>query len=145
MTEREEKARDWLNRNYKKAEELEALRRRLEQFESYLEKVCKPIRLKEVQEIPCGNSQEEKMAEYIDLSHDLGKQNMALARADSETLRVINMVESSTLRTILIERYINRLKWEKISKNVHLERSRVYDLHRQALSAVLPYIPEEAK
>ena len=145
MTEREEKAKNWLNRNYKKAEELEALRRRLEQFESYLEKVCKPIRLHEVMELQSGNNQEEKMAEYIDLSHELGKQLAALARADSQTLRVINLVESSILRTILIERYINRLNWNKIAEHVHLERSRVFDLHRQALSAVLPYIPEEAK
>jgi len=145
MTEREEKAKSWLNRNYKKAEELEALRRRLEQFESYLEKVCKPIRLHEVMELQSGNNQEEKMAEYIDLSHELGKQLAALARADSQTLRVINLVESSILRTILIERYINRLNWNKIAEHVHLERSRVFDLHRQALSAVLPYIPEEAK
>ena len=45
MTEREERAKAWLNRNYALSLELDAIKRRLERMESDLEKVCKPIKL----------------------------------------------------------------------------------------------------
>ena len=145
MTEREEKAKAWLNRNYGMSLEIAAFERRLERMASDLEKVCKPLRLKEVQEEPAGNSQEERMAEYLDLSSEVEKKKLMLDRADKETMRVIEQVEGSVLRTILIERYVNRLRWKEMVNRIHFEQSRLFDYHRQALDAVLPFIPEEAK
>lgn len=145
MTEREEKAKAWLNRNFGKAMEIEALKRSIERMESDLERSVKPLRLKEVQEKPAGNSQEERMAEYLDLSSEVEKKKLMLDRADKETMRVIEQVEGSVLRTILIERYVNRLRWKEMVNRIHFEQSRLFDYHRQALDAVLPFIPEEAK
>ena len=147
MTEREEKAKAWLNRNYGMSLKLEAIGRRLERMESDLEKVCKPIRLKEVQENEgAGNGQEERMAEYIDLSAQLERELMILLAKDKETLRVISMIEGETLQAILIERYVNRLKWDKVLAHLPpMDKSTLFRYHLQALSAILPYIPEEAK
>lgn len=146
MTEREEQAKAWLNRNYEEALELAAIERRIEKLQADIERCVKPLRLKEVIEgFGADNAQETKMAEYLDMSGDLGSRYMKLIGKDNETLKVINNVDSTMLRTILIERYVNRLGWNKISENVHLERSRLFDYHRQALDAVLPFIPEEAK
>lgn len=145
MTEREEKAKAWLNRNYGIALEIQAIQRRLERMNADLEKVTRPLKLKEVIEANNpGNSQEDRLADYIDMSDDLSQRLLHLARLDSETMSVITKVASPTLRTILIERYINRLSWNKVSEAIHYERRWVMELHRQALSSVLPYIPEEA-
>lgn len=143
MTESEERAKDWLNRNFGMSLEIAAIKRRLERMESNIEKVCKPIRLKEVQEgHGDGNSQENLMAEYLDLAAEIERRELVLEQRDKETATVIDKVESPILRTILIERYINRLIWRDICEAIHLEKSRMLELHLQALSAVVPYIPE---
>ena len=146
MTEREEKAKAWLNRNYGIALEIQAIQRRLERMTSDLEKVTRPIKFKEVIEANNpGNSQEDKMVDYIELSEDLAGRLTYLMSLDAQTMRVIEKVESPILRTILIERYINRLNWNQIKTKLHKDGGWVFELHRQALDAILPYVPEEAK
>lgn len=146
MTEREEKAKAWLNRNYGTALEIQAIQRRLERMNADLEKVTRPLKIKEVIEANNpGNAQEDRLADYIDLSDDLSIRLLHLARLDSETMAVITKMESPTLRTVLIERYINRLSWNKVAEAIHYERRWVMELHRQALDMVLPFIPEEVK
>lgn len=146
MTEREEKAKAWLNRNYSTAMEIDAIKRRLERLNSDLEKVTRPLKIKEVIEANNpGNSQEDRLVEYISLSDDLSKRIVELMEKDAETINVINRVDGSVLRTILIERYVNRLSWRDVAKRCHYEERRIYDYHLQALDAVLPFIPEEVK
>lgn len=143
MTESEERAKAWLNRNFGMSLEIAAIKRRLERMESNIEKVCKPIRLKEVQEGHGeGNSQENLMAEYIDLAAEIERRELVLEQRDKQTARVIDEVSSAVLRTILIERYINRLIWRDICEAMHLEKTRVMELHLQALDAVIPFIPK---
>lgn len=143
MTEREEHAKNWLNRNYGTALEIQAIQRRLERMNADLEKVTRPLKIKEVIEANNpGNAQEDRLADYIDMSDDLSRRLIHLTRLDTETMDVINKVESPTLRTILIERYINRLSWNKVAEAVHYERRWVMELHRQALDAVIPFIPD---
>lgn len=145
MTEREERAKSWLNRNYGIALEIQAIQRRLERMNSDLEKVTRPLKIKEVIEANNpGNSQEDRLTDYIDLSDDLSQRLIHLARLDSVTMEAINKVESPTLRTVLIERYINRLSWNHVTEAMHYERRWIMELHRQAICAVMPYIPEEA-
>lgn len=144
MTEREEKAKAWLNRNYGIALEIEAIKRRLERMNADLEKVTRPLKVKEVIEANNpGNSQEDRLADFIDMSDDLKQRLEHLNSLDMETINVINNIEFPTLRSILIERYVNRLSWKQICEVTHYERTWVWDLHRQALCAVLPFIPEE--
>ena len=143
MTEREERAKAWLNRNYDTALEIEAIKRRLERMNSDLEKVTRPLKVKEVIEANNpGNSQEDKMVDYIELSEKFVERLKYLMVLDNQTLAVIEKVESPILRTILIERYINRLNWNQIKEKVHKDGGWVFELHRQAICAVIPYIPE---
>jgi hypothetical protein len=141
MTEREERAKEWLNRNYGFALECDAIQRRLDRMQSDIEKCVKPIRLKEVQEQNSGNSQEDKLATWIDMAAELEKKRYILLARDEETKKVIDMVESHVLRAILIERYINRRPWRSMPHIFRYERSRLFDLHLQALDAVIPFIP----
>lgn len=143
MTEREERTKAWLNRNYDTALEIEAIKRRLERMNSDIEKVTRPLKVKEVIEANNpGNSQEDKMVDYIELSEKFVERLKYLMMLDAQTMAVIEKVESPILRTILIERYINRLNWNQIKEKVHKDGGWVFELHRQAISAVMPYIPE---
>lgn len=143
MTEREERAKEWLNRNYGIALEIQAIQRRLERMNADLEKVTRPLKIKEVIEANNpGNAQEDRLADYIDMSDELSKRIVYLMSLDRKTKEVINKVDSPTLRTILIERYINRLSWNKVAEAVHYERRWVMELHRQALDAVVPFVPD---
>ena len=81
----------------------------------------------------------------MDVSADLNNRMQVLIAKDEQTMHVISRMESPMLRAILIERYINRLRWKDMTNVFHFERSRLFDLHVQALDAVLPFIPEEAK
>lgn len=141
MTESEERAKEWLNRNFGFAMECEAIQARLDRMSSDIEKVSKPIREKEVQEQPSGNNQEDKMAVWLDMSAELERKRFLLLARDNETLKVIEKMDSHILKTILIERYVNRRPWKKIETLLPYERSRMFDLHLQALSAVIPFIP----
>jgi len=127
--------------------ELEALKRRVERMESDLERSVKPLRLKEVQEEPEGNSQEEKLAEFIDLKKMLEIKILELGIEDQKTIKVILMIDQAISRTILIERYVNRLSWKEIAKVMHFSPGggHLYNMHRDALCAVLPFIPDEVK
>ncbi|MBQ1294313.1 MAG: hypothetical protein IIY21_09755, partial [Clostridiales bacterium] len=103
VTEREEKAKDWLNRNFGFAMECDAIQSRLDRMQSDIEKCVKPIRLKEVQEQHVGNSQEDKLATWIDMAAELEKKRYLLLARDNETIKVIEKLDSSIYRTILIE------------------------------------------
>lgn len=142
MTEREEKARDWLNRNYGFSMELDAIQRRLDRMQADIEKCVKPIRLREVQEAQgLGNGTEERMADWIDMSAELEKKRLILLARDRETLKIIDMVDSPVLRTILIERYVNRRPWKTMDQVLHYDRATIFRYHLQALSAIIPFIP----
>lgn len=146
MTESEEKAKEWLNRNYGISLEIEAIKRRLERMNADLEKVTRPLKLKEVVEANNpGNSQEDRMADFIDLSDELSKRITYLMSLDRKTKNVIDKVDSPTLRTILFERYINRLSWKKIAEAIHHDGGWLFEMHRQALDAVIPFIPHDEK
>ena len=141
VTEREEKAKDWLNRNFGFAMECDAIQSRLDRMQSDIEKCVKPIRLKEVQEQHVGNSQEDKLATWIDMAAELEKKRYLLLARDNETIKVIEKLDSSIYRTILIERYVNRRPWKKIEQLIPYERTWIFQLHLQALSAIIPFIP----
>ena len=141
MTDREEKAKDWLNRNFGFAMELDALQRRLDRMQSDIEKCVKPIRLREVQEQPFGNGAEDRLADWIDMSADLERKRFILLSRDKETLDVIDKIDSPLLRTILIERYVNRRPWKTMDQVIHYDRATIFRYHLQALSAIIPFIP----
>lgn len=141
MTDNEEKAKDWLNRNYGESIYIDSLRRRLERLESEIDKMTKPLSRKESQVVHDDNAQENKLTEYIDFLEDLKQKEAILFSHDMETVRVIEKVESFIFRTILTERYINRLKWPAISKNMNTNQRTLYRYHIQALDAVFPFVP----
>lgn len=142
MTESEEKAKAWLNRNYGESIYIDSLRRRLERLESEIDRMTKPLSRRESQISHDDNSQENKLTEYLDFLDELKTKEIILFNHDLETVNVIDKVESYVFRTILTERYVNRLKWPAISELTNTEQRTLYRYHSQALDAVLPFIPK---
>lgn len=142
MTENEEKAKAWLNRNYGESIYIDSLRRRLERLESEIDRMTKPLSRRESQISHDDNSQENKLTEYLDFLDELKTKEIILFNHDLETVNVIDKVESYVFRTILTERYVNRLKWPAISELTNTEQRTLYRYHSQALDAVLPFIPK---
>lgn len=141
MTENEEKAKAWLNRNYGEAIYIDSLRRRLEKLESEIDRMTKPLSRREIQSVHDDNSQENKLTEYLDFLDELKNKEIILFNHDLETVNVIDQLDSFIFRTILTERYVNRLKWDAISELTNTEKRTLYRYHSQALDAVLPFIP----
>lgn len=142
MTDNEEKAKAWLNRNYGESIYIDSLRRRLERLESEIDRMTKPLSRRESQISHDDNSQENKLAEYLDFLDELKNKEIILFNHDLETVNIIDNVESYVFRTILTERYVNRLKWSAISELTNTEQRTLYRYHIQALDAVLPFIPK---
>lgn len=142
MTENEERAKEWLNRNYGESMYINSLRRRLERLESEINRMTRPMSRKESQVTHDDNSQENKLIEYIEFIEELKNKELILFNHDLETMNVIDQLESFIFRTILTERYVNRLMWPAISELTNIEKRTLYRYHCQALDAVSPFIPK---
>lgn len=83
------------------------------------------------------NSSESKFVSYTEYSAMIDKRIDELYDIKQEILSAINQVQDSSLRTLLIARYINFKTWERIAVEmnysyVHL----VHNLHPKALQAI---------
>lgn len=144
MTDEQMFAKDWLNRNYGDHMEIEALRNRLELLKNDIDRCTSVYGRADYQAYPDTKAnREELLAKAADMNNFFEKRIMQLKKEDEITLQVIQRLESGIYRTILISRYINRLPWNKIQKNIKFERSNTYKLHSEALAKIYPYIREE--
>lgn len=49
---------------------------------------------------------------------------------------MINKIDDSMLRTLLIERYINNKKWDDVADSINYSWSQTHRNHKKALEAV---------
>lgn len=82
------------------------------------------------------NSQERRLLSLAEYELEIDRQIDKLYRITEEIRQVIEKVEDSTLRVLLIERYINCKTWEQVAEEVDKEVRWVYELHKKALVAV---------
>lgn len=138
MTDNQFEAKEWLNRMYKAAQDIEATKRNLEAILAEMGGV--------------GNyeagfnsknpkASETKMLRYSQISKELDKKLGDLFDEDVQTVRVINKLENQQYRAILRDRYINHLSWRKIAKLHNYSEARLYEMHRDALEQIWQFIP----
>lgn len=143
MTDNQYYANQWLSRIWDEDIELEILVARREQILSSLSGIGKydsnfiPTQTGE-------NAVESKHIEYSLLSERIDKMFQHISFENSRTLDVINKVDNTMLRGMLIARYLRRLPWSDVGKLYNYEKSQVYGKYRiEALEAVYPHIPRE--
>lgn len=132
-------AEEWLNRGYKLNETIKLLDKA--KMRAYDIAVGTAIELKEKVQESHGNSVENKLVTYADYCRDIDKHKTKLFRILKEITGVIMQVEDSTLRNLLICRYINFETWNNIAEILHYGERQLYRLRRKALKKAGEFIP----
>lgn len=146
MTDRQLYSKDWLNRMYRVVRHIESLESKREQVISSLS----GIGHYDAEFIPTQtgeNSVETKHLTYSYYSDLIEKEQKKLASEDIRTSKVIEMLgntpETNILKAILNYRYLCRFTWDTISQKTNFSLPRLYELHRESLTKIYPYIPKE--
>ena len=84
------------------------------------------------------------VCKIIDLENELAASVDELVQTKRETVEVINKVENAELRTLLEQRYLCGVTWERIAIGMNYSLRYVHCLHKKALKAVELLISEEA-
>ena len=141
MTEQQRKVSRWLNRGFDSWKEVKALEMSIEALDAIINKCVGTYDPPEIQLNPSGNQQEERLVRRGDLAEILERKARKLLYEDGETAIVINKLDDTVTRTILIHRFINRKKWSEVSKLVHMSDRQCYRRQLDALDDLYKYIP----
>ena len=83
------------------------------------------------------NTEENLRITYIAYTEKINNRIKELNEIKTEIITAINNVQSSTLRTLLIERYINYKTWNEIAETMgYSYKHVVHNMHSQALKKV---------
>lgn len=138
MTDNQYEAKEWLNRMFKMAQDIEATKRTLETILAEMGGVAKYEQSFGSQN---PKASETKLLRYSQVSKELDQKLNQLYEEDVQTIRVINKLDNPQYKAILRDRYINHLSWHKIAQLHSYSEARLYELHRDALEAIWEFIP----
>lgn len=138
MTDSEFIAKEWLNRSFSSAREVEALNRRLERLMASIVGGVAKYETDGATTDPMikRSAAEDRLCEMSELRETIEKRLAELDRQDDETLKLINRLDDADERTVAIERYINRDKWNVIVKRMHYSDREVFKIHSRMLRHV---------
>lgn len=80
-----------------------------------------------------GSPMENAAVELADLESDLLREADELRRRRAEATRLLLLMQDERLRTVLDERYLCRMSWQRVARDVFCSYDHVFRLHRQAL------------
>lgn len=138
MTDSEFIAKEWLNRSFSSAREVEALNRRLERLMNSIAGGVANYNPSgaQIDGVSKREAAEDRLCEMSELKATIEKRLVALDKLDDETLKLINRLSDADERTIAIDRYINREKWNTISKRMHYSDREIFKIHSRLLRHV---------
>ena len=118
MTDKAAAAKDWLNRNYSKHEEIQALRMKLEDMRAGSVKAVSVPEADKVQTQPDPKSGENYILAIVTFEEMVSQKERQLRLSDLETARTIDLVPDPIQRAILIYRYLSYQHWNHIRSPV---------------------------
>lgn len=128
--------KEWLNRGYWIDREINALLREQERSLVLATKTTAATDGERVQ-TSRGNSAEARFINYADYTNLIDERIDELYAIKREIITAINRVGDNTLRQLLIHRYIEFMRWEKIAEEMHYSYVHVvHTLHPRALAAI---------
>lgn len=136
MTDKAAAAKDWLNRNYSKHEEIQALRMKLEDMRAGSVKAVSVPEADKVQTQPDPKSGENYILAIVTFEEMVSQKERQLHLSDLETARTIDLVPDPIQRAILIYRYLSYQHWNHISKVMGYSEGHLFKLHEDALEAI---------
>lgn len=134
MTDEQIAAWDWLSRGYKIDREVAALEAAKQSVLNDLTRGTSQLAPDKVQTSQV-NTSERMMLKYAELTAQIGRRIDALIDTKAEILAAINRVEDATLRALLVNRYVNLMRWEQVAISMNYNYPWTMELHRRALSA----------
>lgn len=131
-------AKEWLMRGWELNKEIDILE--MAKWRAYDRCTSKTQTLKE--RIHGSNSEYDSMTAYAALSEQIDTMIDKLIDLKKTTLQVVQQLDKSVYRQILIARYINFETWEAIATRLHYSYRQVCRLHGIALQAIAPIIKD---
>lgn len=89
------------------------------------------------------NPTEAKNIEYSLVCQRIEKIERKIAIENARTMEVIDKVQDSKLRGMMIGRYINHCSWRQVGKMYYYGKSRSYVYRDKCLDAVFKFVPKE--
>ena len=126
--------KEWLNRGYKLDDEINSLLK--EQQEAFSKAIGVNYSATEKVQTSKRNTSEDRLINYASYSELIDNRVDELYAVKQEILQVINKVNDSVLRTLLIKRYINFQTWEEIACGMNYSYRQICRLHGKALSKI---------
>lgn len=81
-----------------------------------------------------GSPMENAAVELADLETELQREAEELRTRHAEARKMLERMQDERLRTILDERYICRMSWQRVARDVYCSYDHVFKLHRRALT-----------
>lgn len=139
MTDNQYHAKEWLNRTYDRAQELETLYKTREAILADMGGVANYA-----PEFPARNPEaaQNKLARYSMVCAKIEKLEKELKAEHEKTRKICEKLPKSKYRTLLILRYTDYMSWQRIAKIINYSEARTYELHREALELVYKFVPK---
>ena len=139
MTDREAAAKDWLQRNEFRWNEIKSLELRLEEMRDQVNKSVAAPKEICVQTQP-RNVQAEKIADIVDFEKKIVDLRKRYELLEQTTVETINKLRDPVKENILLFRYVYHRSWSYIAGKMHYKESYIYALHSNALNSLYPLI-----
>ena len=135
MSEKHEKARDYLNKVNVQKQYIKSMERKLD----YLENVS--ISSPDISGMSHNPNRKTSVVEssamrIINLRDEIQNEMEVLAEIEDEIMRVINSVKEPKLISLLTLRYLYDMKWKNIAIEIDCGVDNIYVLHRKALDKI---------
>lgn len=141
----EETAREFLKRMRVLAVEVRSLKATYSQLCADL-KVLRAIDYsKDRVDGGAGADMGDLVARYMDIGKDLKDKIRELMAIKHQGFKLIQQVKDPVSVIILLLRYVNNRPWAHIQKQMHYEKTRMYDLHSKAIKDFCKIYKERSK
>ena len=146
MNQKQAFVQGYLNKYYPMYKEVEQLRQRIELLNDDLNKCVGNYEVSDYKSYPDPKAhREELLAKVGDMNTIFEKKVLDLKSMDEEILLVIDQLEDTPAKTVLIARYINRKPWKQIQKEVKYEKAQTHRYHLMGLDEAYPIIAKMKK
>lgn len=134
MTNQEVK--DYLDRGKAINKEIEILTERRARLWQDINNVVPTYEANETQFMQNIRGKENKQAQYADMFAQIDERIAELRVLDQENVYMINKLDDSVFRCILILRHVERISWRKITNKMNISEKTAFRYYGEALKSM---------
>jgi hypothetical protein len=134
MTNQEVK--DYLDRGKAISKEIEILTERRARLWQDINNVVPTYEANETQFMQNIRGKENKQAQYADMFAQIDERIAELRVLDQENVYMINKLDDSVFRCILLLRHVERISWRKITNKMNISEKTTFRYYGEALASM---------